>query len=488
MQYTSTRNAALRASAGEAIVTGLAPDGGLFVPVEIQTLDINALQGKTYAEIAAVVLGGFLPDYPAEFLQQAVSQCYTTPFGGKAGHMVSLAPDLFSLELWHGPTAAFKDYALQLLPKLLVQGKQQINESSQTLVLVATSGDTGSAALSGFAGVEGTSIACFYPQNGTSLVQRLQMTTQTADNVAVYAVKGNFDDTQRGVKTAFSNKQLAQELAAKGVKLSSANSINWGRLVPQVVYYITSYLQLCHQGSIAYGDLVDYCVPTGNFGDIMAGYYAKMLGLPIGRLLCASNENNVLADFMATGTYSTKRDFYKTSSPSMDILVSSNLERLLYHESGSDEAVRSWMQQLATSGEYTVTPQVLEAIRESFDAGWADEAAVAQEIQAVYNEYGYLCDTHTAVALRVVREKRLQGGYNRPLVVLSTASAYKFSGNVLQALGQPVPENEFDAIAKLEQLTNTQAPPQLSQLAQQQERFSAVINRDEVENIPLTLV
>ncbi len=484
MKYTSTRDSGLRTDAAEAILTGLAPDGGLFVPTGFGMLELGPLLGKSYAEVALEVLQLFLPDYSPLFLKEAIDTSYGANFGGKAGELVCLSEGLYALELWHGPTAAFKDYALQLMPKLLVEAKRMLAEKSRTLILVATSGDTGKAALEGYKDLEGILIDVFYPQDGTSELQRLQMATQDGNNVAVFAVQGNFDDAQRGVKKAFVDEELREKLAAADIRLSSANSINWGRLVPQIVYYVTSYLEMVGSGAIEMGRPVDYCVPTGNFGDILAGWYAKSIGLPVGRLICASNQNNVLSDFFSTGRYDAKREFYKTSSPSMDILVSSNLERLLYHMSGSDTLVRKWMGELTKTGEYQIPGDVLAAIRQSFAAGWADEEAVAAEIARIYDEYRYLCDPHTAVGFRVLRD--VQGELrDRPAIVLSTASPYKFSGKVLEALGQPVPSDAFEAMAALERHTGAAAPASLTSLRDKPVRFTRVVQAEEIPALPL---
>ncbi len=485
MEYTSTRDAKCRVSAAQAILTGLSPDGGLFVPTSFPSLDIEALQGKSYEEVALAVLTKFLPDYSPIFLEKAIATSYGQNFGGKAGQLQRLAEGLFSLELWHGPTAAFKDYALQLMPKLLAEARRMLGEAGTTLILVATSGDTGKAALEGFKNLDGTAIMVFYPNQGVSEIQRLQMTTQEGDNLAVYAIEGNFDDAQRGVKHAFSSAELAEKLANHGVKLSSANSINWGRLVPQVVYYISSYLQLCQNGALRMGDALDYCVPTGNFGDIMAGWYAKQMGLPVGRLLCASNQNNVLTEFLKSGQYNANRPFYKTSSPSMDILVSSNLERMLFHASGSDVAVASWMKALAQKGEYQVNAEVLAKITSVFAAGYAEEDTVAEEIRKIYDRYHYLCDPHTAVAFRVLAQDA--EAQKRPTVVLSTASPYKFCGKVLQALGKDVPANPFAAMRLLEETTGSAAPPSLTGLQNKPQRFTKTLRENELCEAPLRL-
>ena len=327
MQFQSTRDPNTIVSSSEAILRGLAPDGGLFVPTAFPKAELEDWKSLSYPELAQKVLAGFLTDYDPAFLGEAAAATYGDAFAGKAGYVQKVHDGLYSLELWHGPTCAFKDYALQLMPKLLVQAKKNLGRTETTRILVATSGDTGKAALAGYAGLPGIEIEVFYPDAGTSEIQRLQMATQAGDNVSVYAVNGNFDDAQTGVKRVFGDASVAEELEKRNICLSSANSINWGRLVPQIVYYFYAYFRLVEQGNVAWGQPVDFCVPTGNFGDILAGYYAKQMGLPVGKLVCASNKNNVLTDFIKTGTYDARRTFYKTTSPSMDILISRNLER-----------------------------------------------------------------------------------------------------------------------------------------------------------------
>lgn len=480
MQFFSTRDQSRRVTASEAIAQGLSQEGGLFVPESFPQVDARTLCGLDYPALATEILRQYLTDYSPEFLASATRQSYGAAFGGKAGAMAPVCPGTWALELWHGPTCAFKDYALQLMPKLLVEAKRNLGRTEQTLILVATSGDTGKAALDGYHDVPGVQIAVFYPTGGTSEIQRLQMATQEGANVAVYAVQGNFDDAQTGVKKVFGDPAIAQALAEKGVRLSSANSINWGRLVPQIVYYFAAYGQLMQAGEIAFGDPVDFCVPTGNFGDILAGYYAKRMGLPVGRLVCASNENNVLTDFLTTGQYHARRTFYKTSSPSMDILVSSNLERLLYHVTGSDAAVAGWMQSLNETGSYTVDADTLAAIQETFACGWADEAQVQAEIRTRYQRDGYLCDTHTAVAFHVAEQKKREGV---PMVVLSTASPFKFPRSVLEALGHTAPDNDFEAMAALEAATGCTAPASLTALRSKAERFDAVIRPEQIAQV-----
>ena len=435
MQFFSTRDQNRKVTSSEAIAQGLSNEGGLFVPESFPQVDVKALCELDYPAMAAAVIKEYLTDYSQDFLTEAAHKTYGEAFGGKAGYLAPVEGDTYALELWHGPTCAFKDYALQLMPKLLVEAKKNLGRTEKTLILVATSGDTGKAALDGYHDIPGVEIAVFYPTGGTSEIQRLQMATQEGANVAVYAVRGNFDDAQTGVKKVFGDTAIAAELAKRNIRLSSANSINWGRLVPQIVYYFAAYAQLLKAGRITFGDEVDFCVPTGNFGDILAGYYAKRMGLPVGKLVCASNENNVLTDFLTTGTYTAKREFFKTTSPSMDILVSSNLERLLYHVTGSDAEVAGFMQQLAATGSYTVRPETLAAIQETFSCGWSSEAEVAGEIRSRYEKDGYLCDTHTAVAFHVAAQKKRQGV---PMVVLSTASPFKFPRSVLSALGKTI--------------------------------------------------
>ena len=482
MKFFSTRDHDRIVTASQAIAQGLSDEGGLFVPERFPQVDVRALCQLDYPALAAAVVSEYLTDYSKDFLAEATRATYGEAFGGKAGYLVPVEGDTYALELWHGPTCAFKDYALQLMPKLLVEAKKNLSRTEKTLILVATSGDTGKAALDGYHDIPGVEIAVFYPTGGTSEIQRLQMATQEGANVAVYAVRGNFDDAQTGVKRVFGDKTIAAKLAERNIRLSSANSINWGRLVPQIVYYFAAYAQLLKAGKITFGDEVDFCVPTGNFGDILAGYYAKQMGLPVGRLVCASNQNNVLTDFLSTGTYTAKREFYKTTSPSMDILVSSNLERLLYHVTGSDAEVAGLMKSLNETGSYTVRPETLAAIRESFDCGWSSEEQVAGEIRARYEKDGYLCDTHTAVAFHVAAQKKRDGV---PMVVLSTASPFKFPRSVLEALGHTAPENDFEAMQALEEAPGRTAPASLAALRQKAERFSTVIDPAGIAEVAL---
>mgnify|MGYP000060625145 CR=1 FL=1 len=486
LKYSSTRGNAEQLDSAKAIIRGLAADGGLFVPDAMPQVDmafIEGLKALSYEERAEKVLGLFLTDYTAEELAGCVTRAYANGrFDTEKRAPVKAVGEKSVLELWHGPTSAFKDMALQLLPQLMSTALKKTGEKDEVLILVATSGDTGKAALEGFRDVPQIRIMVFYPQGGVSRIQQLQMLTQEGGNVNVTAVTGNFDDAQSGVKRIFGDKDFNEALAAKGIRLSSANSINWGRLVPQIVYYFAAYAQLLKAGKIAFGDKVDFCVPTGNFGDILAGYYAKQMGLPVGKLVCASNQNNVLTDFLSTGTYTAKREFYKTTSPSMDILVSSNLERLLYHVTGSDAEVAGLMKSLAETGSYTVRPETLAAIQENFSCGWSSEEEVAGEIRVRYEKDNYLCDTHTAVAFHVAAQKKREGV---PMVVLSTASPFKFPRSVLEALGRTAPENDFEAMQQLEAATAHTAPASLAALRQKPERFNTVIDPAQIAEVAL---
>ena len=482
--YRSTRSNSEPVTASQAILKGLSDDGGLFVPDHIPALDksLSELAGMSYQQVAYEVMKLFLTDFTEEELKNCINNAYDSKFDTEKIAPLVQADDAYYLELFHGSTIAFKDMALSILPHLMITSARKNNIKNEIVILTATSGDTGKAALAGFADVKGTRIIVFYPKNGVSPIQEKQMVTQKGANTFVVGIHGNFDDAQTGVKKVFGDKAIAAELAKRDIRLSSANSINWGRLVPQIVYYFAAYAQLLKAGSIAFGDEVDFCVPTGNFGDILAGYYAKRMGLPVGKLVCASNENNVLTDFLTTGTYTAKREFFKTTSPSMDILVSSNLERLLYHVTGSDTEVAGLMKSLAETGSYTVRPETLAAIQESFSCGWSSEEEVAGEIRARYEKDNYLCDTHTAVAFHVAAQKKREGV---PMVVLSTASPFKFPRSVLTALGQSAPENDFEAMQQLEAATEHTAPASLAALRQKPERFNTVIDPAQIAEVAL---
>ncbi len=471
MKYISTRDNQKSVTAAQAILQGISTDGGLFVPETMPQLDMAFLQSlceKSYNERAVAVLKLFLTDYTEEQINTCVNRAYTAE-KFDAADMVELAKisgEEYLLELWRGPTCAFKDMALQLLPQLLTTAVTITGSKDEIVILVATSGDTGKAALEGFKDVEGTRMLVFYPVDGVSPMQKRQMCTQEGKNVKVCAIKGNFDDAQTGVKTIFGDKELAEQMAKEGKRFSSANSINWGRLVPQVIYYVSTYVQLLADGEIAPGEKVNICVPTGNFGNILAAYYAKCMGVPFGKFICASNQNNVLTDFLQTGIYDRNRDFYATTSPSMDILISSNLERLLHKLSGEDDAtVRGWFDRLKTEGRYEVSEAVKAALKEEFYGGCCNDKETADTIHQVFTECSYLCDTHTAVAVKVYRDYKAQTGDTTKTVIASTASPYKFGKDVLKAVDAAlVTEDEYENLAVLSEVSGTVIPKQLASL------------------------
>ncbi len=479
--YESTRSKDISTSPSMAVLQGLAPDGGLFVmrDLEEKSVDLNSIMQMSYLNMARTVLGILLPDYPCEVMEQCVNNAYIGKFDTEEITPVAYAGDSIILELFHGPTCAFKDVALQMLPQLVMASKKLNDDKSQTVILTATSGDTGKAALEGFKDVEGTKIIVFFPNTGVSAVQKAQMTTQEGSNTYVCGINGDFDDTQTGVKIIFSDKGIKEYLSSMGMNFSSANSINIGRLAPQVVYYFYAYKKLLDAGRISMGDKVNFAVPTGNFGDILAGRYAKMLGLPVNKLICASNENNVLYDFINTGVYNRKRELAKTISPSMDILVSSNLERLLYYVSGKDNAlVAELMASLAEEGEYKVPEFMRKAIAEEFYAGYADGEATKDTIKKYFDETGYVADTHTAVALNVVEKYKQEVNDGIPTVVLSTASPYKFSDSVYGAIcGKEALESLEDEYAVMEALqakTGVEIPKPLKSLKEKEVRHKSV--------------
>ena len=481
MDYFSTRGAKERISSAAAILKGLASDGGLFVPDSFPQMtlsEIEALVPLSYEERAVRILRLFLTDYTEEELRGCVERAYGRTFDDVRRAPVRAVGDLEVLELWHGPTSAFKDMALQLLPQLMSTARVKQGEKDTILILVATSGDTGKAALEGFADAAGIRIMVFYPDGGVSPIQRLQMVTQAGDNVRVVAVRGNFDDAQRGVKEIFGDAAMAAELAAAHTKLSSANSINWGRLVPQIVYYFSVYADLLAAQKIQAGDAVNFTVPTGNFGNILAGYYAKRMGLPVGKLVCASNENNVLTDFLRRGIYDRRRPFYQTMSPSMDILVSSNLERLLYHLTEDTAQVDAWMRSLAEEGVYDAS-MILPALHENFWAAFTSDMMTEEEIRIVYERTSYTLDTHTAVAYRVAEDYRRETGDMRPMIVLSTASPYKFGASVLQALGKDTDGlDEFTLMERLQKHSGMPIPTRLAALRTAPVRHEEVCEKD----------
>ena len=480
MQFFSTRDQNRKVTSSEAIAQGLSNEGGLFVPESFPQVDVKALCELDYPAMAAAVIKEYLTDYSQDFLTEAAHKTYGEAFGGKAGYLAPVEGDTYALELWHGPTCAFKDYALQLMPKLLVEAKKNLGRTEKTLILVATSGDTGKAALDGYHDIPGVEIAVFYPTGGTSEIQRLQMATQEGANVAVYAVRGNFDDAQTGVKKVFGDTAIAAELAKRNIRLSSANSINWGRLVPQIVYYFSAYCDAVNGGMIAMGDKLNFVVPTGNFGDILAGWYAKQMGLPVCKLVCASNANNVLTDFIHTGTYDKNRPFHTTASPSMDILVSSNLERLLYSLCGSDTEVAGYMQQLREQGRYTVSDALLTKIRETFAGGCCNDIQTREKIGRAWRDHRYLIDTHTAVAYHVLDEYRCETGDAAPAVVVSTASPFKFCDQVLRGIGGTADAFGPELIRRLTCETQIDAPAPLTGLDARPVRFGGCVDQSQM--------
>lgn len=487
MRFISTRDIKgdSYVSSAFAIKQGLAPDGGLYVPEYIPTVGedfVTSLLGLSYPEKAAEILSLFLDDFSKEELLEYSKAAYiNNTFPAEVAPLSEVTDKISVLELWHGPTAAFKDFALSIMPRLLTASLRKLGESRTALILVATSGDTGKAALEGYRDVDGIKIKVFYPVDGVSKVQKLQMATQLGSNIDVCAIRGNFDDAQTGVKAIFSDKDIASELNNKGYFLSSANSINWGRLAPQIVYYFEAYCELIKRGRIKYGDKLDYCVPTGNFGNILAGYIAKKMGLPVGRLICASNTNNILSDFMTTGVYDKNRQFHTTMSPSMDILISSNLERLIYFAAGSGTVVNC-MKSLADTGSYSIDKDLLSVINNDFCGFYADEAATTETISNVYENFNYLCDPHTAVGMYCAEQYVKDGSSADNLVLLSTASPFKFAASVYNALTKCMPPEGYEALTALSDLTSLPISTPLAGLDKRKIRFDRVCDPDEMSS------
>ena len=483
MKYYSTRDTKklYPLSSAQAIKQGIAPDKGLYMPEEIPTLshdEICELVGMSYTERAAHILGKFLTDYTYEELYSCANKAYSyVKFPGGAAPLTALGDTHRILELWHGPTCAFKDMALQIMPHLVSLALDKTGEKNDAFILVATSGDTGKAALEGYADAPRVKIMVFYPQDGVSDMQKLQMTSQTGENVFVCAINGNFDDAQTGVKQIFADDTVANKLSEHGIFLSSANSINWGRLAPQIVYYVSAYCDLLKEEDIALGDKINICVPTGNFGNIFAAFIAKKMGLPVNKLICASNKNNILTDFIKTGTYDRNREFFTTMSPSMDILISSNLERLLYYIAGP-EKTKEYMEKLSSDGCYTVDKDVLDIINEHFCADFSTETQCAQTIKDTFDEYSYLVDTHTAVALCAAEKFKQDNQTNcSRIVTASTASPYKFAADVLASLTGNDCQSSFEVIYKLNELTDTEIPLPLKKLENAEVRFKGCTDK-----------
>ena len=480
MQFLSTRGGAA-VSAAQAIVQGMCPSGGLYVPADFPQLDAESLLDGGYASAARAVMAPYLAHVSQAALMDMIAAAYHSFDDPAVTPVRALTQQQSVLELWHGPTMAFKDVALQMLPHLMRSALDATGERRQLYILVATSGDTGKAALAGFCGVPGTRVLVFYPEGGVSRAQRLQMVTQEGDNVDVCAVRGNFDDAQTAVKRIFASPEARAQLDALGYRLSSANSINFGRLLPQITYYFTAYAALRRACRIAPGEAVNFCVPTGNFGDILAGYYAKRMGLPVRRLICASNRNNVLADFFATGVYDDRRPFYRSMSCSIDILISSNLERLLFELAGRDAAcVRAWMRSLNETGSYAVGAAQREALAEVFAAGWCSEEDTLAAIRRVFERHGYLMDPHTAVAETVYARYAEQTGDATQTVLLSTANPYKFATAVLSAFETPGAD-DFENADRLHALTGAPVPRGLSELLGKPERHLDVCGLDQMQ-------
>lgn len=484
LYYKSTRNSNLKVTASEAILKGLAPDGGLFVPEKLPVLgkSMEELKDLNYQDTAYEVMKCFLTDFTEEELRNCIEKAYDSKFDDEAIAPLVKVEDTYYLELFHGATIAFKDMALSILPHLMTTSAKKNQVKNEIVILTATSGDTGKAALAGFADVEGTKIIVFYPKNGVSRVQELQMVTQKGDNTSVVAIHGNFDNAQSGVKAMFENKELEKELNEAGYQFSSANSINIGRLVPQVVYYVYAYAKLLQNEEIAEDEEINVVVPTGNFGNILAAYYAKNMGIPIAKLICASNENKVLYDFFQTGTYDRNREFVLTTSPSMDILISSNLERLIYKISGEDARKDTdLMTELKTKGSYAITGE-MKANLADFAAGYATEEQVAKTIHDVYEDTGYVMDTHTAVAATVYKAYREDSKDDRKTVIASTASPYKFAGSVMSAIDPKYKgQDDFKLIEELQKVSGTELPNAIKEIMNAEIRHNTECDVDQME-------
>lgn len=487
MKYNSTRNGGISISSAEAIKKGLSEEGGLFVPKSFPTISLSELEkfaDMTYQERAFEILSKYLTDFTPIELKNCIEKAYTKEKfeTENIAPVYKLNDTAYILELWHGPTCAFKDMALQILPHLLTTSMKKTKEEGEVVILVATSGDTGKAALEGFKDVEDTRIIVFYPDDSVSEIQKLQMITQTGDNVFVSAVSGNFDDAQNGVKKIFTDEGYKNLLSGNNFKLSSANSINWGRLVPQIVYYFSAYADMRKAGEIELGEKINIVVPTGNFGNILAAYYAYKMGLPVSKFICASNKNNILTDFIKTGIYDKNRDFHTTISPSMDILISSNLERLLYDLSGqNEELVSEWMKGLSENGKYTVSDEIKNKISELFYADFADDDETLEEINNCFTEYGYVLDTHSAVALSVYKKYQKDTNDGKKTVIASTASPFKFNQSVMIALkgcASVAGKDEFTLLSELSEISGMDIPQSLAELKNKPKIFNTVCEKD----------
>lgn len=490
MYYESTRGGLKSISSAEAIKRGIAPDGGLFVPEEKVKLTLESIEqliDMKYQERAIKILKYFIDDYTELEIEDCVKKAYTPEkFGSEdIAPVFRLNENVYVLELWHGPTCAFKDMALQILPHLLVKAVRKTGESDEIVILVATSGDTGKAALEGFKDVKGTKIIVFFPDNGVSEIQKMQMVTQEGKNVYSIAVDGNFDDAQNGVKSIFTDVDFNAKMGESGYKFSSANSINWGRLVPQIIYYFSAYADIVKNGEIKLGDKINFVVPTGNFGNILAAYYAVEMGLPVNKLVCASNDNNVLTDFINMGVYDRNRDFKKTISPSMDILISSNLERLLFEINGHDPSlIRLWMEKLKNEGIYTIDSDTKRKISKLFWAGFTNENETLKTIECIYSEYNYVVDTHTAVGIDVYDKYVISTGDMTKTVIVSTASPFKFNESVAKSiLGEDriTGKSEFELLEILSQECSLQIPESLKCLEKKEIKHKGKCSKSEMK-------
>jgi len=484
LMYKSTRGSKNYLTSAEAIKRGLAEDGGLYMPTSIPKIDLDFISGMvedTYSARAFKVLSLYLTDYDSETLRKICEKAFSAErCVGGAAPIYSLNDKIDVLELWHGPTCAFKDMALQIMPMLLSEALKMTGEKNDALILVATSGDTGKAALEGYRDVDKIRIMVYYPENGVSAMQKLQMASQEGSNVNVVAIKGNFDDAQTGVKEIFASKEIATKLLEKNTFLSSANSINWGRLVPQVAYYFSAYCDMVKEKRIALGDEISVVVPTGNFGNIFAAHLARAMGLPVKKLICASNKNSVLTDFIEEGVYDKNREFFTTISPSMDILVSSNVERLLSLVSG-EEGTAEYMSALKNEGKYTLTADQKSAVKAGFAAGFTTEEETADTIKATFDTYNYLIDTHTAVAMKCANDY-IKAGNSEQVLVVSTASPYKFASSVIEALGKKCELEAVLAPEELEAYSGKKIPLPLVKLHEKRIRFNKSIEKTEMAN------
>ena len=487
MNYISTRDKSVKVTAAKAIAQGISNEGGLFVPDSFPSFtknDFDKLCEMDYKGRAKYVLKFFLNDFTDEEINYCVEGAYTGSFDNEQPAPIALLGENANLlELWHGPTCAFKDLALQLLPYLLTTSAKKVSAGKKIVILVATSGDTGKAALEGFCDVPDTEIMVFYPSDGVSPMQKLQMASQKGENVHVCAIKGNFDDAQTGVKNIFTNNEVKAKLEENNMQFSSANSINWGRLAPQIVYYVSAYCDLLKREGDYLKDGFNIVVPTGNFGNILAAYYAKKMGVPVKKLICASNQNNVLTDFINEGKYDRNRSFFTTISPSMDILISSNLERMLFELSNEDDtAVAAMQKALSESGTFTVSDDVKAKMGELFWGGCCDDNETLKTVKDIFNEYGYLCDTHTAVAMNVYKQYVEKTGDDIPTVIASTASPYKFAASVLDAVSDKKGNSEFDTVRVLNEVTKAEIPAPIAALENATVRFNDICEKENMLN------